>query len=101
MTMGSEIATARKKAGLSQKQLAAETLKEDGKSISAQFLNDIERDRRRPSSHILNGLAARLGLEADDLHFLAGQVPPDFVEGKADPKRIEQAIAAFRRTYKK
>jgi transcriptional regulator with XRE-family HTH domain len=101
MTLGSEIAAARKKAGLSQKDLAEKTLKEDGAPISPQFLNDIERDRRRPGTHILNALAGRLGLDADRLHFLAGQVPPDLVEGRADPDRVDKAIAAFRRTYKK
>jgi transcriptional regulator with XRE-family HTH domain len=101
MTLGKEITAARKRAGLSQKELAAETLKEDGAPISPQFLNDIERDRRRPGSHILNVLAARLNLDPDDLHFLAGQVPPEVVEGKATPERIDRAIAAFRRTYKR
>jgi transcriptional regulator with XRE-family HTH domain len=101
MTLGSEIAAARKKAGLSQKDLAGETLKEDGAPISPQFLNDIERDRRRPGTHILNALAARLGLDPDRLHLLAGQVPPDLVEGRADPHRVDQVIAAFRKTYTK
>jgi transcriptional regulator with XRE-family HTH domain len=88
MSLGSEIAAARKKAGLSQKDLAEETLKEEGAPISPQFLNDIERDRRRPGTYILNALAARLGLDADRLHFLAGQVPPDLVEGRADSERV-------------
>lgn len=101
MSLGSEIATARKSAGLSQKDLAEATLKGDGTPISPQFLNDIERDRRRPGTHILNALAARLGLDADRLHFLAGQVPPDLIEGRADRERVEKAFAAFRRTYTK
>jgi hypothetical protein len=37
---------ARKKLGISQKNLADRIKKEDGQSISPQYLNDIERDRR-------------------------------------------------------
>ncbi len=101
MSTGSEIAEARKKAGLSQKQLAAMTLKEDGEPISPQFLNDIERDRRRPGSFILGVIARHLKLDPDRLHWLAGQVPPDVVEGKADAKRLDATIKAFRKAYKK
>ena len=42
MTFGRAIATARKEKGLSQKDLAALILKEDGTAISPQYLNDIE-----------------------------------------------------------
>jgi transcriptional regulator with XRE-family HTH domain len=86
---------------MSQKQLAERTLKEDGKPISPQFLNDIERDRRRPGVYILNQLARSLGLDPDQLHWLAGQVPPDVVEGGADEGRLEEAIQAFRKAYKR
>jgi transcriptional regulator with XRE-family HTH domain len=98
MTLGRVIADARKKAGLSQKDLAARTLREDGQSISAQFLNDIERDRRRPGSVILAALAQQLNLSADELHLLAGQVPPDLLEGLGDESRRREAAKAFRKT---
>jgi transcriptional regulator with XRE-family HTH domain len=101
MSMGSEIAEARKKAGLSQKEVAEATLKEDGTPISPQFLNDIERDRRRPGAHILNALARKLKLDPDRLHWLAGQVPPEVMDGKADAKRLEEAIRALRKAYRK
>ena len=52
MTFGEVITQARKDKKLSQKQVAAETLKEDGQAISAQYLNDIEHDRRKPSQRI-------------------------------------------------
>lgn len=100
MTLGSQIATDRKAAGLSQKDLAAQVLKEDGAPISPQFLNDIERDRRRPSSSILAALATRLGKSADKYHLLAGQVPPDLVDGTAAPERVNEVMRAFRSTYK-
>ncbi|HEX8178630.1 MAG TPA: helix-turn-helix transcriptional regulator [Pyrinomonadaceae bacterium] len=50
MQFGDIIQDARVKAELKQKELAARILKEDGKHISAPYLNDIERNRRTPSS---------------------------------------------------
>jgi transcriptional regulator with XRE-family HTH domain len=98
MTLGRVIAEARKAAGLSQKDLAARTLREDGQSMSAQFLNDIERDRRRPGPVLLAALAEQLNLNADELHLLAGQVPPDLLEGLGDETRRKAAAKAFRKT---
>ena len=49
-SFGSAIASGRKKKGLSQKKLAAKITKEDGEAITPQYLNDIEHDRRKPSS---------------------------------------------------
>ena len=40
-TFGELISEGRKKKGLSQKELAAKVLKEDGSAISPQYLNDI------------------------------------------------------------
>lgn len=49
-TFGRAIADARKKIGLTQKELAAQAIGEEEIAISPQYLNDIERDRRSPSS---------------------------------------------------
>jgi len=38
---------------MSQKELAGKIKKEDGLPISAQYLNDIEHDRRNPPSEFL------------------------------------------------
>jgi len=100
-TLGKTISNKRRKKQLSQKQLADETLREDGQPISPQFLNDIERDRRRPGPFILNSLAKNLELDLDELHLLAGQVPPDMVAGSTDDNRLKQVMQAFRRTYRK
>lgn len=100
MTLGRFIAEARKQAGLSQKDLAGLLRREDGQPISPQFLNDVERDRRRPGPAVLASIAQQLGLDADVLHLLAGQVPPDLVEGQ-DPERLKRAAAAFRRSLTK
>ena len=48
-SLGRLIASARKDKQLSQKELAALVLKEDGEAITPQYLNDIEHDRRSPS----------------------------------------------------
>jgi transcriptional regulator with XRE-family HTH domain len=100
-TLGKTISEKRRQKQLSQKQLADRTLREDGQPISPQFLNDIERDRRRPGPFILNALAKNLELDPDELHFLAGQVPPDMVAGSTDDNRLKEVMQAFRRTYKK
>jgi transcriptional regulator with XRE-family HTH domain len=86
---------------MSQKELAQKTKREDGEPISPQFLNDIERDRRRPGTFILNALAEQLKLNADELHLIAGQLPPDVVERGADADRMKRVMEAFRRAYKR
>lgn len=100
-TLGKTVGDKRRQKQLSQKQLADRTLREDGQPISPQFLNDIERDRRRPGPFILNALANNLELDPDELHLLAGQVPPDIVAGSTDDTRLKQVMQAFRRTYRK
>ncbi len=102
MTFGELVAETRKKAGLSQKQLAAMIEKEDGQPISPQYLNDIEHDRRNPpSGYLLEQFAKALGLAPEVLYVYAGQVPPeDLRAAQADPKKAEAAAKAFRRALK-
>ena len=97
MTFGEAITRARKEKRLSQKQVAAGTLKEDGKAISAQYLNDIEHDRRNPpSEYIVGQLANALDLDLDYLLFLAGRFPADVLEMSRDQEGIKTAMKAFR-----
>ena len=99
MTFGEAITQARKDRKLSQKQVAAETLKEDGQAISAQYLNDIEHDRRNPpSEHIVRQLANILDLDLDYLLFLAGRFPSDVLNMPRDQEGIKTAMRAFRRS---
>lgn len=104
MSVGTMIAEARKEAGLSQRDLAAQIKKEDGTPISAQYLNDIERDRRNPpSDYILQQFADVLGLSSEQLIFLAGEYPRDVLdlrELNPSPEQVEAAFRAFRRTIK-
>lgn len=98
-TFGQLIATARKKKGLSQKELAGKIKKEGGEPITPQYLNDIEHDRRKPGSSQLIGEFSRvLGLEKYMLYFLAGQVPDDIRSRSVDLDKVSEAFAVFRRT---
>ena len=57
-TFGKYVSQTRKQLGLSQKQLAERIEREEGGPISAQYLNDIEHDRRSPSSdHMMQEFA--------------------------------------------
>ena len=49
-TFGGAISEARKAKGWALKDLASRVLREDKEAISPQYLNDIEHDRRSPSS---------------------------------------------------
>jgi transcriptional regulator with XRE-family HTH domain len=97
MAFGREIAEARKKAGLSQKDLAARIFKEDGTPISPQYLNDIERDRRNPPSQfMLQQFAQQLDVPEDLLLFIAGQFPDDIRSRRYPPEQAIAAMKAFR-----
>ena len=104
MTFGKIIGDARKKAELSQKELASRIKKEDGNSISAQYLNDIEHDRRNPPSEFLIGqFAKELKLSKEYLVLAAGNLPAELQRTLAslNPEKVEKAFSAFRRTIKK
>ena len=98
MTFGEAITQARKNRKLSQREVAAGTRKEDGTPISAQYLNDIEHDRRNPPSEfITRQLARMLDIESDYLLFLAGRWPSDLREMSGDREDVTSAMKAFRR----
>jgi transcriptional regulator with XRE-family HTH domain len=101
-TFGSTLSQARKEAGLSQRELAARILKEDGEPISPQYLNDLERDRRNPPGpHLLSQLAEALNLPPEYLDFLAGQLPADLRAGNYAPAEVQAAFRAFRRSLRR
>lgn len=100
-SFGRAIAGARKRKGMSQKALAGLIAKEDGAPITQQYLNDIEHDRRSPSSdHLVRQFAAVLGISEDVLYWLAGRLPAADRRQPVTPERIEQAFVAFRRELK-
>lgn len=101
-TFGTLISEARRAKGLSQKELASKVKKEDGQPISAQYLNDIEHDRRNPPSEFLIAqIAGILEVSKDVLCLAAGMIPDEFKRmARAQPEKVEQAFKAFRRAVK-
>lgn len=96
-TFGRAISEARKALGWSQKMLAQRILREDGESISPQYLNDIEHDRRSPSSdRMVQQFADVLGMNVDWLYYLAGKFPADLRERKLTQQEVAEAMVAFR-----
>jgi len=95
MFIGAKIADARKKIGMSQKELAAKV------EISPQYLNDIEHGKRNPDSDgLIEAFAKALNLDAAVLYYLARRLPTaDIRNGVADDT-VVKAYAAFRRTLK-
>jgi transcriptional regulator with XRE-family HTH domain len=99
-TFGKIIAEARKRKGLSQKELASRIIKESGDPISPQYLNDIEHDRRNPPSEFLiSRFATELGLAEDYLCLAAGSLPAQEMRkvAAANPKEVTAAFKAFRK----
>jgi transcriptional regulator with XRE-family HTH domain len=103
MTFGQAIAKARKAKGLSQKELAALIVKdEDGGAISPQYLNDIEHDRRSPTSdHLIRQFATVLDVDEGVLFLLAGKIPDDLRRQVTDPAKAARAFMNFRRAMTK
>ncbi len=103
MPFGQIIADARKALGISQKELAERIKKEDGEPISPQYLNDIERNRRNPpSEYLIAQFAKELKLSKTYLLAAAGSLPEDLkqIVAASDPRDVERAFQAFRRTIK-
>jgi transcriptional regulator with XRE-family HTH domain len=102
-SFGTIISDARKKASLSQKQLASKVKKEDGKAISPQYLNDIEHDRRNPPGEFLIAQLARaLDLPKDALMAAAGVLSAEYQRLAAqriaadEPQHVSDGLKAFR-----
>lgn len=99
VSFGRVLADTRRKLGISQRELADRIKKENGESISPQYLNDLERDRRNPpSAFLLAEFAAALGLPVEYLDYIAGQLPAALRGLDAKPDQVEEAFKAFRRT---
>jgi transcriptional regulator with XRE-family HTH domain len=65
-TFGQVITEARKKAGLTQKEVAERLRREDGRKVLPPYLNDLEHDRRYPPENsVIDQLAKILGISAD------------------------------------
>lgn len=102
-SFGAAVASGRKAKTMSQKELAAKIVKEDGLPITPQYLNDIEHDRRSPSSdHMIKQFAKILSIEEAALYGLSGVLSKQdqkLVRG-ASPEKVNEAYVAFRKVLK-
>lgn len=102
MSFGRVLSDARKRANLTQRDLAALVLKEDGQPISAPYLHDIEHDRRNPPSpYLIEQLARALEIDPDLLYYWAGVLPSDLRRTDIADKKILSAFQAFRKVIDK
>lgn len=96
-TFGSAISKARKEKEWALKDLASRVLREDGQAISLQYLNDIEHDRRSPSSdRMVQQFAEALNLDQDWLYYLAGRFPEWVRKQRLSAQQVADAMVAFR-----
>ena len=102
VTFGQAISKARKALGLSQKELAARVMKEEGGgSISPQHINDIEHDRRSPTSdHLIRQFATVLAVDEGYLFVLAGKIPDKLRRAANNQEKIVAAFTNFRKALK-
>lgn len=98
LSFGKTISKARKEKSINQRSLAERIIKEDGKPITPQYLNDIEHDRRVPSSDIVTKLAEILEIPAEYLEYLAGRIPEDWRNAQLSESQFMDMAAAFRKT---
>ena len=96
-TFGGAISDARKAKGWALKDLAAKVLREDEGPISPQYLNDIEHDRRSPSSdRMVQQFAEVLDINQDWLYYLAGRFPKNVRDEKLTEQQVAEKMLAFR-----
>jgi len=96
-TFGQVLKAARKKAGLTQREVAARLRREDGRPVDPPYLNAVEHDHRYPpEDSLIEQMARIVGISADVLYTHANRQPPD-VKTEADQERVEAAYRAFRK----
>src|SRR6266481_8898776 len=96
-TFGQVLREARKKAGLTQRELAAQLKREDGRPVDPPYLNAVEHDHRYPpEDYLIEQLAKIVQISSDVLYFHANRQPPD-VKIDVDQERLKAAYRAFRK----
>jgi transcriptional regulator with XRE-family HTH domain len=94
-TFGSFVCTKRQALEMTQKDLAIAL------SLSPQYLNDIEHDRRSPSdAGFIEKLASVLRMtdKVDYLYYLAGKIPEDIRLQNLQPDDVVSVMRSFRRS---
>jgi transcriptional regulator with XRE-family HTH domain len=97
LRLGEVVKHARQARHLTLPRLADQVTKEDGTSVSPQYLFDIEVHHRVPAPHVLRELARVLGLDYDTLVALTGaadSVVRDYLQ--EHPQYTEAVIKFFR-----
>lgn len=75
--------------GFSLQYVASQVIKEDGESITHQYLSDLENDRRNPPpDHLIKQLAKVLKIREQLLYVKARRLPPSL-----DTDSVQQAEA--------
>jgi transcriptional regulator with XRE-family HTH domain len=83
---------------LTQKDVAAGIVRDDGKPLSVQYLNDIEHGRRgAPPDYDIGQLAKLLRVEIDVLYCRAGRLPRDIRKRSVSDRQEAAAYRALRR----
>src|SRR6516164_9164712 len=96
-TFGQVLREARKKAGITQRELATRLKREDGRPVDPPYLNAVEHDHRYPpEDYLIEQMARIVGVSSDALYFHANRQPPD-VKTEAAQNRVEAAYRAFRK----
>ena len=91
-TFGQALREARKKAGITQRELAARLKREDGRPVDPPYLNAVEHDHRYPpEDYLIEQMAKIVGVSRDVLYFHANRQPPDVKIEGADQERLEAA----------
>jgi transcriptional regulator with XRE-family HTH domain len=88
-TFGQVLREARKKAGITQRELASRLRREDGRSVDPPYLNAVEYNHRYPpEDYLIEQMARIVGIATDVLYFHANRHPPD-VKADVDAERVE------------
>jgi len=96
-TLGQVLREARKKVGITQRELAARLNPDDGRPVDPPYLNAVEHDHRYPpEDYLIEQIAKNVGVSPGVLYFHANRQPPD-VKTAADQQRLEAAYRAFRK----
>lgn len=95
-TFGEIIGAERRRREQSLKAIAKQILKPDGKAISVQYLDNLERDLRTPSLELVPQFAQVLELPVDLLYAALGIFPPDLLEQVATREHLLAALQTLR-----
>ncbi len=97
-SFGQVLREARKKAGITQRELAARLKRENGRPVDPPYLNAVEHDHRYPpEDYLIEQIAKIVGISRDVLYFHANRQPPDVKTEGVDQDKLEAAYRAFRK----